>query len=349
MNQPLSLFQSCMPQLKSTRSQLFQSFSTFLRPQQSIVFVDTDAGFDDVLAISSIINTKSANVPFISTVGGIQDNPERASQFLSKVYPSTDVVVAGFPQKPVDKVPSWLLDFRRKLDGIMNAMNVIAIDETLASQEIQSKMQLAVQNSLQKYPDKSIDLFCLGPLTNVASWIKDENTLSLLDCKLKSIWIMGGNTPDMDEHVEAEFNFAQDPKAVKTVLTSPILKERINLVTAQACSKNVIDAADWNEIVEKGKKSQGILSKVFEVESSWDNLKYDPVSAFVLAHSTSSDIVSMKAMEVKVDEQTGLLVSSESNNAENVSINFVDEVKIGSEFLSFMTNTIANDPELKLV
>jgi inosine-uridine nucleoside N-ribohydrolase len=335
-----------MPQLKSTRSQLFQSFSTFLRPQQSIVFVDTDAGFDDVLAISSIINTKSANVPFISTVGGIQDNPERASQFLSKMYPSTNVVMAGFPQKPVDKVPSWLLEFRRKLDDIMTSMNVIAIDETLASQEIQSKMQLAVQNSLQKYPDKSIDLFCLGPLTNVASWIKDENTLSLLDCKLKSIWIMGGNTPDMDEHVEAEFNFAQDPKAVKTVLTSPILKERINLVTAQACSKNVIDAADWNEIVEKGKKSQGILSKVFEVESSWDNLKYDPVSAFVLAHSTSSDIVSMKAMELKVDEQTGLLISSEGNHVEDVSINLVDEVKIGSEFLSFMTNTIANDPEL---
>ncbi|GFH43637.1 hypothetical protein CTEN210_00110 [Chaetoceros tenuissimus] len=346
MNQPLSLFQSCMPQLKSTRSQIFQSFSTFLRPQQSIVFVDTDAGFDDVLAISSIINTKSANVPFISTVGGIQDNPERASQFLSKVYPSTNVVVAGFPQKPVDKVPSWLLEFRRKLDEIMNSMNVMAKDDVRASHEIQSKMQSDMQNSLQKYPDQSIDLFCLGPLTNVASWINDENTLSLLDCKLQSVWIMGGNTPGMDGNKEAEFNFAQDPKAVKAVLTSPILKERINLVTAQACSKNVIDVDEWNEIVERGKKSQGILSKVFEVESSWDNLKYDPVSAFVLAHSTSSDIVTMKTMEVKVDEQTGLLVSSESNHAENALINFVDEVKIGSEFLSFMTSTIANDPEL---
>ena len=172
MNQPLSLFQSCMPQLKSTRSQLFQSFSTFLRPhQQSIVFVDTDAGFDDVLAISSIINTNAAKVPFISSVGGIQDNPERASQFLSKVYPSTNVVVSGFPQKAVDKVPNWLLEFRRKLDGVMNSMNVTAKDDVHVSQEIQSNMQLALQNSLQKYPDQSIDLFFLGPLANVASWV----------------------------------------------------------------------------------------------------------------------------------------------------------------------------------
>ena len=49
--------------------------------------------------------------------------------------------------------------------------------------------------------------------------------------------LRGGNTPSHNNESKedvAEFNFAQDPKAVHTVLTNPILRKRINLVTAQA-------------------------------------------------------------------------------------------------------------------
>ena len=218
-------------------------------PPEKVVFIDTDAGFDDLLAISSLIShrpdTNSAiTVPFISTVGGIQECPHRASRFLDKIYNplSTTVVVSGLVVQDVlkDEVPrSWLLKYRRKLDEIMLPLEIPSTISKYNNkkEDVTLDLHASLQQTLQQYPDESVDLLCLGPLTNVASWINEKDTLHLLDCKLKSIYIMGGNTPSHNNESKedvAEFNFAQDPKAVHTVLTNPILRKRINLVTAQA-------------------------------------------------------------------------------------------------------------------
>ena len=360
-------------QLKVPRHQhsIFQSFSTHRRMSTSpekVVFIDTDAGFDDLLAISSLIShrpdTNSAiTVPFISTVGGMQECPHRASRFLDKIYNplSTTVVVSGLVVQDVlkDEVPRiWLLEYRRKLDEIMLPLEIpstISIDNT-NKEDVTVELHTSLQQTLQQCPDQSVDLLCLGPLTNVASWINDEGTLHLLDCKLKSIYIMGGNTPSHNNESKedvAEFNFAQDPKAVHTVLTNPILRKRINLVTAQACTKNVVDTKEWNSIVEKSQvdDQQGIISRMFKVEPCRDTYKYDPVSAFALSANSSnnSNLVSMKAIDVTIDQETGLLVAASSKNYDsnnNVSINIVDEVKIGSEYLTFINDAIVNDPEI---
>ena len=101
------------------------------------------------------------------------------------------------------------------------------------------------------------------------------------------------------------------------------------------------------KIIEKSQAGKGILSKVFEVESSKDTFKYDPVSAFVLANLSNSDLVSIKATDVMIDQETGLLSGTSSSNGgsgRSVSVNIVDEVKTGSEYLSFINDAIANDP-----
>ena len=132
-------------------------------------------------------------------------------------------------------------------------------------------------------------------------------------------------------------------------MTNPILRNRISLVTAQACSKNVIDDKAWGDIVKKAQAGQGILSKVFEVESSKDTFKYDPVSAFVLAN-LNKDLISIKATNVIIDQETGLLISTSNDGGSerSVSINIVDEVKIGSEYstFTFISDAIANDPDI---
>ena len=229
-------------QLKNTRQHnyIFQSsFSTQMTPppEKAAVFIDTDAGFDDVLAISSLLNANNPkiSVPFISTVGGIQECPHRACRFLDKIYPSTKVVagLSSFQQDAKDGiVPNWLLEYRTKLDEIVLPLEIPSTTFYDENEDVKVTLELhtSLQHTLQQYPDQSVDLLCLGPLTNVASWINDEATLSILDCKLKSIYIMGGHTPDTSYNNnnnttdEAEFNFAQDPKAVHTVLTNPILR-----------------------------------------------------------------------------------------------------------------------------
>jgi len=311
-------------------------------PKKKTVIIDTDSGFDDILAIFALVNNPTISVPFISTVGGIHECPNRASKFLDMIYPTATVVAGISTQDVSNEVPSWLLEYRRKLDTIVspNSGDVINEDVTL-------ELHTSLQHTLRKYPDQSIDLLCLGPLTNVASWVNNEQTSSLLDNKLKSICIMGGNTP-VSNNDKAEYNFAQDRKAAQAVLTSPILQNRINLVTAQACSKNVIDDQAWKDIIEKTQAGKGILSKVFEVESSKDTFKYDPVSAFVLANLSNNDLVSVKATDLVIDQETGLLIGTSNGDGSkrNVTINIVDEVEIGSEYLTFINDAIANDPDI---
>ena len=226
----LCLFKNCIRQLKYTQHQmLFQSFSThniMTPPKKKVVFIDTDSGFDDILAISAL-NNPAISVPFISTVGGIHECPYCASKFLDMIYPSA-IVVAGLSTQDIsNEVPSWLLEYRRKLDTLVspNSGDVINEDVTL-------ELHTSLQHTLRQYPDQSVDLLCLGPLTNIASWVNDKETLFLLERKLNSIYIMGGNTPDSNND-KAEFNFAQDPTAAEIVLTNPKLSNRINLVTAQ--------------------------------------------------------------------------------------------------------------------
>ena len=248
LNQLCLLFQNCIHQLKYTQQHimLFQStFSThniMTPPKKKTVIIDTDSGFDDILAISALINNPTISVPFISTVSGIHECPYRASKFLDMIYPTATVVAGLSIQDVSNEVPSWLLEYRRKLDTLVSSNNGDDINKDFTTFELHTSLH----NTLRQYPDQSIDLLCLGPLTNIASWINDEETLSLLHNKLKSICIMGGNSP-VSNNDKAEFNFAQDPNSAQPVLTSPILQNRINLVTAQACSKNVIDDQAWKD------------------------------------------------------------------------------------------------------
>lgn len=137
---------------------LLQSFSThniMTPPKKKTVIIDTDSGFDDILAIFALVNNPTISVPFISTVGGIHECPNRASKFLDMIYPTATVVAGISTQDVSNKVPSWLLEYRRKLDTIVspNSGDVINEDVTL-------ELHTSLQHTLRKYPDQSIDLLC---------------------------------------------------------------------------------------------------------------------------------------------------------------------------------------------
>ena len=60
-------------------------------------------------------------------------------------------------------------------------------------------------------------------------------------------------------------------------------------------------------------------------------------------------MASVKATDVIIDQETGLLINTPSNCGDgerSVSVNIVDEVNIGSEYLSFINDAISNDPDI---
>jgi len=295
------------------------AFSSSTAIQSRALFIDTDAGYDDILAISNLLNT-GQNIPFISTVGGIQSCTHRSAHFLQRVYPDAQVF-PGRSQTFRGDTPKWLLEIRHGLNDIMNSVGIVDVTvKSPKSHHHESVSQIA--ELLKKYPDQGVDLMCLGPLSNIASWSEDDEVFRLIQSKIHQIWIMGGNIPGFDD---AEFNFAQDPTAVATVLKNDILRDKIVILPAQTCQKYSPASTEWNKLMENGMEGSGIMSKVLNATSSWDDLKYDPLCAFSYA---KPHCVSYSQMNVKVNEITGLLLPSTDADDWNLSLKIIFDIPI---------------------
>ena len=312
------------------------AFSSSTAIKSRALFIDTDAGYDDILAISNLLNT-GHNIPFISTVGGIQSCTDRSAQFLQKVYPDTQVF-PGRSQTFRGDSPKWLLNFRNGLNDIMNSVGTFVGKSSKNHHDSISQ----IAELLKKYPDQGVDLMCLGPLSNIASWSEDDELLRLIQSKINQIWIMGGNVPAGFD--DAEFNFAQDPTAVATVLKNDILRDKILILPAETCQKYFPASTEWKKLMENGMEGSGIMSKVLNATSLWDDLKYDSLCAFSYA---KPHCVSYSQMNVKVNEITGLLVPSTDADDGNLSLKMILDIAIDAPdedgLLNWLSLTI--DPD----
>jgi len=305
----------------------------------STLLVDTDAGFDDFLALAALQNTSreftqqtptfrrplSINIPFLSTVGGMQESPLRAADFYQEMMnfgtlsgngngnKDDTKIVVGHSLNPNLQVPEWLTDYRTQLnnftenesncDGNYNSssstgkkglaqfvssrrsmVNSNARSNANANKdddEVKNTVDLSNAN-VNKDDDEvknTVDLMCLGPLTNVASWLEaqtqDDDVFSFIEEQVNTIWIMGGNLPAYDlggggaeggggaddsaaPAPEAEFNFAQDPKAAYAVLNGApsSITDKIIIVPADTCRKEVPDEFMWQDFCMRAANSR---------------------------------------------------------------------------------------------
>jgi hypothetical protein len=286
---------------------------------QRPLWIDTDVGFDDLVAIgcccgamNKIIDchdnveaganegsatTEPSIVAGISTVGGgLTSDPSDGVAILRGLLPVASEglgpipIVAGrgrrttrttdsgqeTPSTQNNDDPSWLAkcreqmnefcvsegilllpskdDSRRTIDG--NDTSKQHSDDDEATAAVGSTTFEAGRNDIVNR-DK-MDLVCLGPLTNLAHWL--EEIPDFATKRLNSIWILGGNLPirrlssesthddrncedGADEAVvEAEFNFARDPKAVRSVFHHAGLQNAtIHVVPQEVCDRRAFE------------------------------------------------------------------------------------------------------------
>jgi inosine-uridine nucleoside N-ribohydrolase len=312
------------------------AFRNGIAPLQRTLFVDTDVGFDDILAISLLnSSTSTTTVPCISTVGGVLACPIKAANFLEIMTPSNTLIIPGKSQVEKEMTPpSWMTNTRNALDQIViESSSKSSQKETTSDSTITKKK---IPELLLQYPDNSVDLLCLGPLSNLASWVDED--LLVLERKLNEIWIMGGNLSNAKQQ-EAEFNFSQDPKATWKVLNCSQLKEKLYIVSAQTCEVSLSQAhqQQWERLTETAKRTDSVLSRVLEVNSTFGALKYDTLCAFSYANS---DFGSLQKIECSVDEETGLLAFPCESNAN--LINFATDIDVDLFFDWLETSIIHN-------
>lgn len=191
-----------------------------------------------------------SRIALITTVEGIQEDPKQSAEFLTAVYnpdgmkPLKVVPGASLPVEPKD-IPDWQVDVRSKMyhfisqwyqdhggppmmntsqhvttgtgiggvDLMKNPCAVLCDVRGTESSEAAQKTAKNVAKVLRK-AHVEMDMVLMGPLTNFAAWLENDETAKLIESKVGSIWIMGGNLPMKEGEVAP--NTTSSPNDVST-------------------------------------------------------------------------------------------------------------------------------------
>ncbi len=209
---------------RSTNAILFLLLlcSSILCAKQSVI-IDTDVGYDDLMAIMSLVNKPEVDVKAITITGTGLAHPEKGLEnirlllaFLNKNIPT-----AYGREQPFEGGHLFPEDWRSSVDSISEKIKDFVNENINLSYECNAVELLAAK--INASPEK-ITFLALGPLTNLAELFFKHPDLFQ---KINKIYIMGGafNVPGNLSIIKdsvAEWNIFADPKAAKVVMESGI-------------------------------------------------------------------------------------------------------------------------------
>jgi purine nucleosidase len=200
------------------------------------IIIDTDPGVDDSIAILFAIASKF-NIVGITTTYGNSDiyNTTRNTLTILSILNSKIPVYQGCA-KPLIR-PPILANSHGK-----NGLGDFFIKKLNRKIENVSALQFYI-NTLENNQDKSVDILCLGPTTNLA--ILDKIRPDLIS-KINQIIILGGVFFEKGNITsKAEFNVYSDPEALNSVLSFRVKK---TLIPINICRKVMFNLEDFNQI-----------------------------------------------------------------------------------------------------
>ena len=264
------------------------------------IIIDSDPGIDDFAAILFAVKSKMFDMLGVTTVAG-NCSLEYATRNALKT-----LEIAGANNIPVYAGMSKALNPK---DGDAthvhgnNGFGGVEFEDSTRKVEETSAIDFLI-NSVNSNP-KNITIIAIGPLTNIATAIKrDSNFVKNID----ELVIMGGAENTGNITPTAEFNFYQDPDAVKIVLESGI--ENITIIDLDVTqkvtlnpkleefliSKNDMLAKFWYDITRIGAK--------FDIEHAGvdGSIINDAVT---IGYLLNSDLLKMKKvnMDISLDEK----------------------------------------------
>lgn len=182
---------------------------------KDILFIDTDAGLDDIVAISMCIASGVFDIRGISLVNGVTlvGNGARNLIRILAYLGITTPLYRGADQKMQNSSVQF-----PAIDRLRARRLVPLKDISLPKPQGQISSLLQLQKDII-IQDKPVTILCLGPLSNIARLIREP----AIQKKISKLIIMGGavNVPgNIPPKNIAEYNFRLDPEAANTVLRS---------------------------------------------------------------------------------------------------------------------------------
>lgn len=246
------------------------------------IFIDTDSGMDDIIAIAMIISSGKYTIQGITTVRGLV-TPTVGKKNLLKilVYLNCDTkVFSGSKSALNNRRNNYSFPTQDKI----NSSKLVCLNDLLVNIKIEKQICPAYDYlfKITNSDKEKITLLCLGPLTNIAKTIQKYGMEFIQN--IRQIIIMGGAvfTPgNVSPSKIAEYNIFMDPEAAQVVFSSKI---PIKLVSLDA-TKYVPASDDLkiiiNEIKTKSKCGQ-IIQKIILANKNDFDYFYDPLAAGIL-------------------------------------------------------------------
>jgi inosine-uridine nucleoside N-ribohydrolase len=266
------------------------------------LIVDTDAGFDDFLAITYLL-ASGAPVEAFTLVNGISDVDEGAKALLllqEKAGLTTKIPVYKGARQPMAGSNHFPDEWRHQATQIIKDLHW---GEPTGHAEPQGAVEFLVQRLAN--PSKPAQILAIGPLGNLG------RTLTKAPASAKAIqrlMIMGGAVGvkgNIPPALVAEGNIYVDPFAAQTVFGSPIMPSLVPLNDTDKVqiTKHWIDS--FNPPGALGAIAKGVLEiieKEFIGPGQPPYDAWDPLAAVAL--STPDVLKKINPMNVEV-VQTG--------------------------------------------
>jgi inosine-uridine nucleoside N-ribohydrolase len=170
------------------------------------VLIDTDIGddIDDAFALALALHSPEIELLGVTTVSGETQKRADLAEYMLETFGHREIPVAAGQQMP--------LLFRQRPSGVPQAAILNPCKKEDIGRQF-SAPELIIQTALSHHGN--ITLFCLGPLTNIATALMIEPRLFLA---IKNIVMIGGTTG----FPMPEWNMRSDAQAAKIVLASGI-------------------------------------------------------------------------------------------------------------------------------
>jgi inosine-uridine nucleoside N-ribohydrolase len=212
------------------------------------VFVDTDTGCDDALAIAWLLREPRARVVGFSTVFGnssVQDTTRNLLTLLSALGEHLPVTLGATAPLTYPRTSSGALVHGP--DGLWGAQAAHDLSE------LRQDAPGAIAAAARAHP--GLTIIALGPLTNIARAVQ-AYPADLVDARLV---ILGGAYAGGNATPVAEFNIFADPHALDVVLGSPL---HVELVTLDAFAQIQLDPATLGpQLAQEGGPAGQLLAQ----------------------------------------------------------------------------------------
>ena len=208
------------------------------------VWIDTDPGVDDIVALAMLFESPQIEIVGISTIFG------NTTVDLATKNAKIILEAEGKESIPLARGASFPLYVSLDTSPFVHGENGLG-NMTLPTPKMNEQLQLAPQaiiNKIFTHPNE-ITLLLIGPLTNIAMAYLIEPKIADL---VKELVIMGGavHCPGNITPV-AEANFFHDPHAAQIVISAGW---QITLAGLDVCStSSMISSTLLNKIITAGK------------------------------------------------------------------------------------------------